>query len=435
MEFSEIIPGLFGKDIYIYMTPENPDWISDDSRAEMIIHCKGSKFSLSLSDSEEATYLASSIHHFISPESLILSWSAKDIFSFLKGVTGIPLELGSNIYDLQIICSYFGYPKERPANFKDALGLLRKAYGEPRWKDFKKFYEAVYKPLFSRVVPSMETCPLVDNRRRMRVYPSYVIEGQANGRLKALKTRKESYNPHTLGPDEKRNMRPTGYDDTFVHFDFKNMEVCVLQWLSGDDLLGNILSSGNDPYKEIWRIVSGSEPSDNQRALCKGVFLPVIFGLGKRGLSKKLCVSEKVAGTIIDRLVKSFSAAFDWVEGQSKFVGDTAVDAFGRKRKFEPDDVYKSRNFFIQSPASMICLRKLVRLHDDLSGLARLCFHVHDGYYAICEKSKVDEVSEAGIASLESDEEMFPGLELGTSCSSGQNLHDLQPTKRKVICP
>lgn len=147
MDFSEIIPGLSGKDLYMYMTQENPDWTLDDSRAEMVIHCDGKKFVLPLSDSREVPYLASSLHHFIGEDSVVLSWCAKDIFSFLRGRTGIPLEFKGNIFDLSVISSYFGYPRDRPASFKDALLLLKRASGEPGWKDFRRFYDKVYKPL------------------------------------------------------------------------------------------------------------------------------------------------------------------------------------------------------------------------------------------------------------------------------------------------
>jgi hypothetical protein len=431
MDFSEIIPSLSGKDLYIYMTQENPDWTLDDSRVEMIIHCDGKKFVLPLSDAREVSYLASSLHHFIGGGSLILSWCAKDIFSFLKGKTGIALECSGNIYDLSVVSSYFGYPKQKPASFKDALSVIRNASGESGWKDFRKFYDKVYMPLISEVVPSMETCCLVDNKRRRCVYPSYVIEGQANGRLKAVKSGLSSYNPHSLGPDERKSIRPSGYDQSFVYFDFRNMEVCVLRWLSSDEGLGRIIDSGADPYREIWKIMAGSDPSDSQRVLCKSVFLPVVFGLGRSSLAKKIGVSEKVAGLIIDRLVKSFPVAFEWVDRQEDFDGDFAIDVFGRRRAFESGESYKARNFCVQAPASMICLRKLVSLHEGLIGLADICHHVHDGYCLVCDRSSVEEVANAGLTILQSEDDLFPGLSLRASCQFGPDLNNLE-TLRKV---
>lgn len=433
MDFSEIIPSLSGKDLYMYMTQENPDWMSDESRAEMVVHCGGKKFSLPLSDSRESSYLASSLHHFVGGETLFLSWHSKDIFSFLKGKTGILPEFGGNIHDLYVTSSYFGYPKNKPESFRDALAVLKRASGEPGWRQFRKFCEKVYRPLISEVIPGMETCCLVDNRRRRCVYPSYVVEGQANGRLKTARSGPSSYNPHSLGPEERRNIRPSGYDQSFVYFDFRNMEVCALRWLSSDDALGSIIDSGADPYREIWRMISGEEPSDAQRGLCKSIFLPVIFGLGRPSLAKKIGVSEKVAGLIIDRLVKSFPVAFDWVSSQADLDEDVAVDAFGRRRVFEKGESYKARNFCVQSPASMVCLRKLVSLHESLEGSARICFHVHDGYCLVCDRSSVEEVAAAGLAALQSEDDLFPGLKLRASCKFGPDLDNLQTLRKAKL--
>lgn len=416
----------------MYMTQENPNWNLDNSFVELVIHFGGKKFSMPLCDLEESSYLSSSFHHFVNQDSIILSWGVKDFFSFLKGKTGILPENHNNIYDLKIISSYFGYSKNRPSSFKEALSILKLAHAEPRWKEFKKLYDFIYKPLFSEVIPSMETFCLVDNEKRKCVYPFYQIEGQLNGRLKAIKNGNSSYNPHSLDFEERKNIRPSNYDDSFVYFDFRNMEVCVLGWLSGDENLNAVLDSSIDPYKEIWKRMTGVDPTDVQRSICKKMFLPVVFGLGKFSLSKKIGISEKIAGMIIDNFVKFFPKAFEWVEKQSDLSDGIAFDFFGRRRVFDSNEFYKARNFSIQSPASIVCLMKLVRLFNSISEIANLCFHVHDGYCLVCKKSMVEEVSEIGIDCLESDEDLFPSLKLKTICKFGFDLNNLKTIKRKV---
>jgi DNA polymerase I-like protein with 3'-5' exonuclease and polymerase domains len=155
----------------------------------------------------------------------------------------------------------------------------------------------------------------------------------------------------------------------------------------------------------------------------------VVFGLGARGLSEKIGIGEKFASKLIHTLVKTFPVAFDWVSSQSPDGDNMAKDRFGRRRRFRERDFYKIRNFSVQSPASMICLRKLVRLHEALGGLGRICFHVHDGYYMVCAVDKVDSVCEAGMAILEEEDPLFPGLRLRASCYSGARLDQMEPTK------
>lgn len=432
MDFSRTVTGLYGKDIYLYMTEDAPDWTSEPSRVGLCIHHSGKKVVLPMSDSDEVSYLVSSMHHFVDGESVVLSWRAKDVFSFLKGKTGIALELPGRLYDLHVICSYFGYGLERPETFKDALATLRRARSEPSWGRFKEFYDSVHLPLMSRVLPDMETSCLVNLASRSCVYPSYVLEGQVNGRLKACLNGPNSYNPHSLGERERDRLRPPGYDAGFVYFDFRNMEVNVLRWLSGDGRLGEIIDSGLDPYREIWRIIAREEPTDAKRELCKNTFLPVVFGQGCASLARRLKISEKVAGFVIDRLVKAFPVAFEWVESQT--VGDDgfATDAFGRRRHFARGDEYKVRNFCIQSPASMVCLKKLVDLHGCLPESAGMRFHVHDGYCVVCDRSEFERVAGIGVSCLESEDEMFPGLALKTSCNAGINLNNLEPLEGRV---
>lgn len=386
--------------------------------------------SLGCEEGDSLAYLASSIHHFLDPSRILISWSAKDVFSFLKSSTGVPVDPPGFFYDLSLICSYLSIDAQRPASFKEAVGLLRRVAAHPGWAAFKPFYTEVYLPLVTSVVPDMETLCLVDNSKMSCVYPLYELEGQANGRLKAVVPTESHYNPHSLGPDKKRDLRPSDWDGSFVYFDYSNMEVNVLQWLSGDPELGSILEGEEDTYRAIWRAVSRGEVADKQRKVCKDVFLPVVFGQGAKSLAERVGVKEEIASRIIDRLVSTFPVAFDWVKAQSTDGDNMAVDRFGRRRAFKERELYKVRNFAVQSPASMICLRKLVRLHGSLSDLARICFHVHDGYCVVCDKNDIDSVFEVGMKVLEEEDPMFPGLRLRATCCQGSRLDELTPIQK-----
>lgn len=407
-------------------------WCSDTARREIVFHAGGRRVTVDAADERSLEYLASSLHHFVDDSRVIVSWDAKDVFSFVKGRSQISMEIGAPFYDLSLISSYLGVDADMPSKFREAVALLRRLMSMSGWTKFKDLYKSVYVPLVSKVIPDMETCCMVDNRRRMCVYPSYVPEGQANGRLKAIVPCQSNYNPHSMGPEQKSSLRPAGYDECLVCFDYKNMEVNVLQWLSGDSRLGAVLEANEDPYKAIWSIVTRTEATDAHRRLCKDVFLPVAFGQGARSLSSRLGVEEKFASKIIDTLVKTFPVAFDWVSSQSPDGDNMAEDFFGRRRGFYEHEFYKVRNFSVQSPASMICLRKLVRLHESVSGLARICFHVHDGYCVVCAADKAETVFDVGMNALEEEDPLFPGLRLKASCHFGNRLDQLKPLSRGI---
>lgn len=429
-DVAELMGRLASNDLYFYISGTAVAGSSDSSDNDIYFHCGGRRTRVSCSDGLSLAYIASSIHHFFRPNGIVASWSAKDIFSIVKAKTEIAMEAPGGLYDLSLMSSYLSIGVERPERFRDAVEALKRCVAHPGWKEFSPFYFGVYVPLATRVIPDIETCCLVDNSKKMCVYPHYDLKGQANGRLKATAPTEAHYNAHSIGPEQKKNLRPAGYDDVFVCFDYRNMEVNVLQWLSGDPALGSILERDEDTYRAIWSRMTRREATDAHRKLCKKMFLPIVFGQGGRSLSSSLGVKEKIATEIIDRLVSTFPVAFDWVSSQSADGDNMASDKFGRRRFFAEHELYKIRNFAVQSPASMICLRKLVRLHESLSGLARIGFHVHDGYCVICTKNQVDEVFELGTKVLEEEDAMFPGLKLRSTCEFGNCLDNLETISR-----
>lgn len=432
-DFVQNLYSLNDKDFYFYLSKENPNWTKFDDFCDLFFHYDGKKLSFPLTNSIEISYLASSFYHFLNNKNIILSWSAKDIFSYVKGKAEIDFEINNIIYDLSIMCSYFSLDEKRPNTLNDSFKVLKKVMSQDGWDHFKILYENIYFPLISKVLPDIETNCIVDNFKKKCVYPTYVLEGQANGRLKTVKVGPNSYNPHSMGDYERENLRPKDYDEIFVYFDYKNMEVNVLEWLSKDKNLKQILESSDDIYREIWKKIIKQNPNDSHRNLCKNIFLPVVFGQGSWSLSKKLGISEKNATTLINTLVDAFPVAFDWVNSQQANSDKIAVDVFSRRRKFEDQEQYKIKNFCIQSPASMICLRKLVRLHESLMGIAKICFHVHDGYCVLCKKNQLDLVFEIGTSILEEEDELFSNLHLKTTCNFGNNLNNMQSLIKRNI--
>ena len=284
-----------------------------------------------------------------------------------------------------------------------------------------------------RVVPEMETNPLVNLKNKGFSYCYYELEGQANGRMKTLKISNNSYMPHSMSVEEKQNLALPDPEEIFLVFDYKHMEVSVLEWLSKDSGLSEILSEDRDLYSSIWENLTKTDADESQRSLCKKIFLPVVFGLGPRGLSKKLGLSEKNSSRLIYKLTDTFPVAFSWVESQRVDSNNFATDFFGRRRKFLENEFYKIRNFCVQSPSNMICLKKLVDLHDSLIGTsAKLRFHVHDGYVISCKENELKNIYENAKSVLEKSDKMFPNLKLKVSCKYGKKLNDLCNIKEVI---
>lgn len=424
LDVADILGSLKNTNVFFHFENDIIDW-TQDIPVNLIIQANNTKSVIELKDSKEIEKIAASLYYFAQDSNLI-SWNLKNIISFFKKKSKINIKFNKIVYDLKILCSYFGISQKKPEKLRESVFILNYIKNTKGWETFDNFYKEVYYPLLSEVVPDIENNCLVNAFEKKLVYSYYEIDGQSNGRMKNVKVLKDSYMPHSMGDAEKENLRTLSDLDTFVYFDYKHMEVSVLEWISKDKKLSQILKSNKDLYKSIWKILTGQEASKEQRKICKNIFLPIVFGQGSYSLSKTIGVDEKIASKLIYKLGQTFPVAFTWVNSQVADSNNYATDIFGRRRKFDIDELYKIKNFSIQSPSNMICLKKLVKLHNELKDKAKVCFHIHDGYCVYCNKKKLKEVLEIGKKTLEQDDELFPDLKLKVSCHYGERLNNLK---------
>jgi hypothetical protein len=422
-EVASVLESIQDSKVFFHFEQDHVDW-TDDSLIDLSIQTNGNKFTIGLQNEKDIENIAASFY-FYTKNCDLISWNLKNIISYFRKKSQINIQFNKVVYDLNLICSYFSLPRKKPNSSKDAFFLMNYIRKTDGWKNFEKFYEEVFYPLICRVIPSIETNPLVDVAAKRLVYSYYEIEGQSNGRMKNLKVLKDCFLPHSMGEKEKSNLRLPSDQEYFVYFDYKHMEVSVLAWITKDEKLMEFTRSQDDLYDLIWKKLTNQDATEDQRKICKNIFLPVIFGQGAFSLSKRIGISEKNATKLIYNLERSFPVAFAWVKSQATDSNNFATDIFGRRRKFQKDELYKIKNFCIQSPSNMICLRKLVKLHEALSNKAKICFHLHDGYCISCNKKEYRSIIELSKKVLEEDDDLFPNLKLKTSCHFGENLNKL----------
>jgi DNA polymerase I-like protein with 3'-5' exonuclease and polymerase domains len=206
------------------------------------------------------------------------------------------------------------------------------------------------------------------------------------------------------------------------------MEVSMLQWLSQDEELGKILKK--DVYEEIYKVVTGilDEPAEQSRSTAKQFFLPVYYGLGATGLAESLGISFTAAQSIINSMKMNFNKSFEWIEDQQERAKTgVAVDYFGRTRAVG-DDHYKARHFSVAAPAALVCMEKLIELHNLLPN--NLIMSVHDGYYFAANRSNFGAIVRAVEGTLEAESKFCPGLRLKTKCTVGKSLSGMKEYER-----
>jgi SepF-like predicted cell division protein (DUF552 family) len=84
----------------------------------------------------------------------------------------------------------------------------------------------------------------------------------------------------------------------------------------------------------------------------------------------------------------------------------------------------------VQSPAALICEHKLVKLSTALKDIANVGMHIHDGYIIICDRSNLSKTVEVSKQILESDDELYSGLNLKALCKVGEDLNNLKVYER-----
>jgi len=351
----------------------------------------------------------------------LLTWGIKSLFSYIRFYTKADFEYKCQIFDLKIMERYFGVESKAPKSLSEAVERIKIISKSPVFDKLKLVYNRVHVPLM-RVLPRMETRGILDLSVNKILYSYYEIEGQSNGRLRCHEAYRNAFVPHTVGVQNRVHFRPNGLNTIFMHLDYKNMEVSMLEWLTKDEKLKEILDSEQDFYKAVFKLVTGVEcDNEAKRNMCKTFFLPVIFGMQHKNLAEELSISVTSAEKLISRIYSLFPKSLKWIEDFQN--SENCSNPFGRTRVF--DKLIQKRNFIVQSSAALACCEKLIKLIDGLDGIAEVAFCVHDGYYLYVELSKFKLTRQLAIELLESDSELFPGLRLKVKCKTGTNLEQL----------
>jgi hypothetical protein len=329
--------------------------------------------------------------------------------------------------DLKVVENFLGIRgKKSPENLVEAVNRTKHAVEHKTWQ---LVYKAVHLPLSLKVLPVIETTALLNEDAKRSEYPYYEIEGQINGRMNCLKKFAKSYLPHNMGPDVKRALKPKGYGNRFLYADFRHCEVTVLQWLSGDPQLKEILDSGDDLHRRIYEILTNDKcDTDTKRNMSKLIFLPVMYGCGASRLGELIGVPETVAKELINRIKMAFPVAWRWMmDVQEAAKKGPVLDRLGRPRTFEENKSYLARDFVVQGVAATVCQEKLIELQFALnSERAYIAFTVHDGFGLVCKIEAARETYLKVKEILEGESRLCPGLRMKVEVKFGAKLDKMK---------
>ncbi len=419
--------------IYFFLDPPIHDFTSV-YEGNLCIHSKDEELSIPFSEIDLGSLVANLPYTIFEPKRSVLTWNIKSFLSYLRYHYRHGHVPQCNIIDLKYGSSYMGLRESsQPTSFKEALALSQSFITNNGWKQANQH---VLLPLSLEVLPAIETKGLQDIAAGDVRYSWYEIEGQINGRLAAQKPSGRYLTVHSMDMVQKAKLRPRRPEASekwmFLEFDYKNMEVMILHWLTNDKEIDAILDSGKDFYLTVadtcWPKGSEKYPADFEgRRVGKMTFLPAMYGESPESLHKRLQATPEFAAGILNNIREKFSKSEKWLANKQGELDENAIaeDYFGRKRSFTKEPHYKRRNFEIQSPAALVCLERLCCLHHALP--RNIVIHIHDGYILTAQQQDVAKVAKIARDILESPTPLCPGLKLKTSLKVGSHLADMKP--------
>ena len=433
-EIISLLSSINNQTVYIVFNPAIFDFTDKDSQNEIKICLQdGRIIDINLNENNLSFIMSILKISLFSCGMKIIVWDWKIIATYVLANTKKDYAVDAAIIDLKIIESYVGKKLNPPKNIKEAITRLKDLVVSGHWKEVDLIYRNLHLPLATVVIPHLECAGINDLLTGTRVHAFYEIDGQENGRLRSFQAFKQGFVPHAMKPYVRDNLKPRFLDELFMIFDFRAMEVHMLAWLSKDPVL-QALCKQPDVYYALYEKLTGKEPNKkNDRDFVKKMFLPVIYGQSSYMLGQRCNIPKDEADSIVDRINSLFPISLEWINTQQqqfKALG-YAKNIFSKYRTFDEGKEYLVRNFCIQSPAAVVCLEKLNKLHFALKEKTDIAYTIHDGYAVYAKKDNWKEIFQIAKNVLSDESEFCPGLHLKVTCRAGRNLNDLKALNKK----
>lgn len=345
---------------------------------------------------------------------ILVGWNLKRIFSYFKFKLASELKFKCKTIDLMVVERFLNINLDAPATYGEFVERFKTIVADKSWN---RVYRYVYQPLMEDVIPSLECSGIIDSRMgygQNVLFSSYDIESHKHCRLSSRRINKERfYVPHTIPEDEKKFYKPRGMDKVFFYADYKNMELCVIAWLTKDQKLNDLIDGGN-LYDEVSSEILIKTGIDLVKRQAKHGLIAVMYGCGPEALSSFLKIDRNDASIVVKTIREMFPVAFEWF---SSHKSEKIEDFFGRTRIF--NDGYLFRSFLIQCPSAIVCQHKLVAVSKNLPETCNLVMNIHDGYLFSTDVKNLDQSKEIIKKIMEKNEVLYDGLKLKISINDG----------------
>ena len=187
-------------------------------------------------------------------------------------------------------------------------------------------------------------------------------------------------------------------------YDWKNIEVYIPAFASGEKNLTKTLLKGGDVHQQT------ADKLGVDRYTAKTVWFGLQYGIGIRKLAKQLGISSDQAEQIILTHKREYPQLWGWFE-QVKAEGWTKgriKTPFGRIQEIQRDFGYRAINYYVQSTAADILKFSKVRVYNALKGRkAHILLPIHDELLLEIHKEEdTHEIDKLVVSAMQANSEL-----------------------------
>ena len=213
-------------------------------------------------------------------------------------------------------------------------------------------------------------------------------------------------------------------------YDWKNIEVFIPAFKSGEKELIKVLMAGGDVHQNTADgiIVDGKAI---ERITAKRVFFGLQYGIGINKLAKQLGVEYEVAEEIMWKFGNKYSALVEWMETlKARASADGYVTTpYGRRQHVDRGFEYRAINYYIQGTAADILKDAKLKINQQIAkrGLGvNIILPVHDEILPeIKDGVDLDEVDDVFVSCMQDNPELKMPINIPVSISAIKtNWHD-----------
>lgn len=163
----------------------------------------------------------------------------------------------------------------------------------------------------------------------------------------------------------------------FIGADFEQVELRLAAAMANEAKLLDAIEAGEDLHWATARLMYGPNATKMHRTIAKTINFAVLYGAGKKTVSKQTGISEEKAQEALTLWREGYPNLSAYLR-QVAQIEDRVINPAGRSIPVDPDRTYANPNYAIQSLGRDVLAHALYRFVETKGWRDALVFPIHD---------------------------------------------------------